>query len=162
MRLHVAHGQAPLAPLLEQIGAKTADAGHEVGEVRFTFLLHPFAQMGRRNLLDDVVQPFLGRKRAFDGDQVAVDAEDDRSADLQVNVRCPAIDSRLQNTMKYFHIWQSTESGRGTKDENATGRNVTSPSRASGPGLAQACRSSTLKALNASAAATPPPTSATR
>jgi hypothetical protein len=52
---------------------------------------------------------------------LTVDAENDRSAHLQVHVRGPAIDSRLQYTMKYFHIRQSTELGRGTKDENATG-----------------------------------------
>ena len=37
--LDVAHGQAPLAALLKEVGAKPADARHEVGEVRLALLL---------------------------------------------------------------------------------------------------------------------------
>jgi hypothetical protein len=104
--------------------------------------------VSRRNLLDDAVHPFLGWKGAFDGDELAVDAEDDRCADLQVNVRCPALDSRLQNAMKYFHNGEGTKAGRGTKDENAAGEGGR-PDRGSRPGLAQGRRSSPLRALNA-------------
>ena len=78
--------------------------------------------MGRRNLLDDVVHPLLGRERAFDGDQLAIDAEDDRGADLQVNVRSPAIDRRLQNPMKYFHAGQGSAFRQRTKGEKLLAR----------------------------------------
>ena len=44
--LHVAHGQAPLAALLEQIGAEAADARHEIGEIHLALLLQPLASDG--------------------------------------------------------------------------------------------------------------------
>ena len=60
--------------------------------------------------------------RAFDGDQLAVDAEDDRGADLEVNVRRAAVNGRLQNPMKYFHAAQGSGSRRGTKGEKVAER----------------------------------------
>ena len=101
--LDVAHRQAPLAALLEEIGAEPADAGHEIGEIHLALLFQPLAQMRGRDLLDHLVHPFLGRERAFDGDELAVDAENDRRADLEVNVRRAAFDGGLQNPMKHFH-----------------------------------------------------------
>jgi hypothetical protein len=95
VRLDVAHGQAPLATLLEQVGAEPADARHEIGKVRLALLLDAFAQMGGRHLLDDAVHPLKGREWAFDSDQLPVDTEDDRGGDLHVNIRSPTINSRL-------------------------------------------------------------------
>jgi hypothetical protein len=115
----MAHRQAPLATLLEQIRAKPANAWHKVGEVRFAFLLHAFAQMGRGDLVHHFVQPFIGRKRAFDGDKLAVNAKYDGRAHLDVDVRGSTFNRRLQNALKHFHIPQVNKSGRGTKDEKA-------------------------------------------
>ena len=65
--------------------------------------------MGRRNLLDDIVHPLLGREWTFDGDQLTIDAEDDRRADLQVNVRSPALDGGLQDSVEHFHRSRLTD-----------------------------------------------------
>ena len=43
----VAHRQAPLAALLKEVGAKPADAGHEIGEIDLALLLQLFASSAR-------------------------------------------------------------------------------------------------------------------
>lgn len=53
--------------------------------------------------LHDVIDPRLGRWRGFDGDELAIDSEDDRPADLDVNIGCAASDGGLQNALKDFH-----------------------------------------------------------
>src|ERR1035438_3375605 len=103
MRLNIPHGQAPLTALLEEIRPKPPDARHEVGEVRLALLLDPLLQVRRRYLLHHIVHPIKGRVRTLDSDELAVDAEDDRGADLYVNVRSPALDGGLQDPMKQFH-----------------------------------------------------------
>ena len=47
LRFDVAHGQAPLAALLEQVGAEAADAGLKIGKINFALLLQPLLQMRR-------------------------------------------------------------------------------------------------------------------
>ena len=41
----------------------------------------------------------------FDGDEVLMDAENDRTAWLDVDVGSVAIDGSLQNAMKEFHVF---------------------------------------------------------
>ena len=38
-----------------------------------------------------------------DGYQLAVDPENDRSGDLEMNVRCPSFDRGFQNLKEHFH-----------------------------------------------------------
>ena len=47
LRFDIAHGEAPLAALLEQVGAKPADAGNEIGEIDLAILLQPLASGAR-------------------------------------------------------------------------------------------------------------------
>jgi hypothetical protein len=45
---------APLAALLKQIGAETADAGNKIGKINFAVLVQPFFQMHRRDGFDNL------------------------------------------------------------------------------------------------------------
>ena len=114
----VAHGQTPLAALLKQIGAEAADARHEIGEIHLAFLLDLFAQVRGRMPSTTLFIQSCGRVRTLDGDQLAIDAEDDRRADLQMDVRRVAVHGRLQNLVEHFHAGRLTNPRAGTKAES--------------------------------------------
>src|SRR5262245_38556015 len=73
--LHIPHGEAKSAALLENIGSKAADARDEVGEVDLAVFLKLRATMPGDDLLDDLVDPLFGGERALDGDKLAADSE---------------------------------------------------------------------------------------
>src|SRR5581483_6172088 len=95
-----AHGQAELPALLVEIGAKPSDACFEIRKIYLPFLVQPFLQMRRNNIFYDEANPLDGGKRTLDCDQLAVDAEYNRSPWLDVNVRSPAVNRELQNAAK--------------------------------------------------------------
>ena len=88
------------ASLVKQIGAKPAKARNEVGEIHFVVLFQPFFQVGRHDGVDDLIYPLEGRRGRLDGNEPAVDAENDRPTHFQVNVRGAAFNGGLQNAMK--------------------------------------------------------------
>src|SRR5882724_12227334 len=104
----MAHRQTPLAALLKEIRAKTSNSGNEVGKINFALIVQALFQMHRRDGIHDFIHPFAGRKWRVHGDQFAVDAEDDRRADLQMHVRCAAVNSGFKNAMKEFHTRKLT------------------------------------------------------
>ena len=74
-----------------------------------------------RDRLDNLVHPVPRRERAIYGHQFAVDAEDDRRADLQVHVRSAAIHRRFENALKYFHDIRLPKHPASASRENAGG-----------------------------------------
>ena len=95
--------QGPGPALLEDVGAESADAGNEVGEVRLTVGIESDAVVRRHDLLDHAVHPFLCRERRLHVDELAVDAEDHGSAGLHVDVGGAALHGRLEDLVKDFH-----------------------------------------------------------
>src|SRR5690348_7486769 len=89
--------------------------------------------MRRGDVLHDLVQPFLSGIGTLDGDQLPVDAKDDRSADLQVNIGRATFHGRLQNTLKHFHKSKRTQFDNGTKDEKSLLTPAEQPRRALNP-----------------------------
>jgi hypothetical protein len=75
----------------------------EIGKIRFPFLLDALAQMSWDNLVHDAIHPFLRWMGAFNGNELAIDAENHRGPDFQMNIRGPALNGGLQNPMKHFH-----------------------------------------------------------
>jgi hypothetical protein len=76
--------------------------------------------MNRGDFRDNFVHPIRRRVRTFDGDQFAVDAEDDRRADFQMNVRRMAINGRLENFVKEFHVRKITILSANASRENGS------------------------------------------
>src|SRR5258706_10251340 len=74
--------------------------------------------MQRRHFLDDIVQPFHGRNRAINGDQFAVDAENDRGSNLDMDVRRGAPDGGFKDFMKKFHARKIIHFSTNTSREN--------------------------------------------
>jgi hypothetical protein len=97
------------AALLEQVGAEPPDAGHVIGEINPAFLLQPLVQVPRRDVLDNLVHPCRCGVRALDGNELAMDAIDDGSADLEMHVRRAALHRRFQNLVEKFHAGSVTE-----------------------------------------------------
>src|SRR5690606_27055251 len=94
---------APLAALLENVCAETARAGSKIGEIDLAFLIQALLGMFGNGGFDHIVHPFLGGNGSFDGNQLAVNAKDDRSANLNMHIRRAALHSDAQNAMKNFH-----------------------------------------------------------
>lgn len=82
----VAHGQAVLAFLLEQVGAEASDTFPVVGEVDFVIFGEALMEVWGDDGIDDGVHPFLGWDRGLHGDQFAVDTEDDGASDFEVYI----------------------------------------------------------------------------
>ncbi len=100
MGFDVTHRQAPLAALLEQIGAEPPDSRNEVGEIGLALVGDAPAQVRRRDCLDDLVDPLLSGQRTLDGDKLAMNAENYRAADLQMHVGRSAFHGRFQNALE--------------------------------------------------------------
>src|SRR5439155_23115914 len=89
--------------LLKNIRAETSNRRREIGEVRFPIFVESGLQMMRKNVGEDVLHPFACRHGRFDGNELAIEAKNDRPADLEMNVRSAAVNGGLQNPMKDFH-----------------------------------------------------------
>jgi hypothetical protein len=103
-RFDVAHRQAPLAALLENVRAEAAHAGHVVGEIDLAVGFEPGNGVFGNDFLDDIVHPLLGGSGGFNRNELAVNAENDRRADLNVDVRSAALHGDAENTVKDFHV----------------------------------------------------------
>ena len=86
LRFDKAHGHAELAALLEQVGAKAANLRNEVGKINFALHFQPLCQMVRHDGVHHFFHPFLGWDGTLNGDELAVDPEDDGRANFDVNV----------------------------------------------------------------------------
>ena len=117
----VSHRQRPLAALLEQIGPKTPQAGDEIGEINFAVLFQTLFQMVRGDGRDNFIHPFRRRKRTFNRDQFAVDAENHWRADFQMHIRRAAINGYLENFLKEFHATTLTNNPLYASQENSPG-----------------------------------------
>jgi len=105
LSFYKSHRQAKLPALLEKIGPKPANPGDKVGKIDLPLFLKAFPGVFGNNVLDDLVDPFLGRLRRFNGEELTMNSEDDRSADFKMHIRGPAFDGGLQNSIKEFHAW---------------------------------------------------------
>src|SRR5579871_1192157 len=99
----MSHGQGELAALLEKVRAETADMRFKIREVRLALGFETLFQVRGNDVFDDVGHPFVRGNGAFDGDELAADAENDRCADLDVDVGSAAVNGELADTMKQFH-----------------------------------------------------------
>ena len=99
----MAHREAELAALLEQVCAETSDAGKVIGEIYFALVFKALLEVNGRDGRDDFVQPLLGGIGGFGGDEFAVDAVDDGGADLEMNVGGVAFNTDFENFVEQFH-----------------------------------------------------------
>src|SRR5262245_60643151 len=111
MRLDISHGETELSALLENIRAEPADALSVIGEVHFPFFADTAFGMLGKNMVQHLFHPFSCGCRSFDGEELPIDAENDRSADLDMDVGSPALDGRVQDTLKKFHACNLSRPG---------------------------------------------------
>src|SRR3954468_7775972 len=83
---NVAHGQAPFAALLEAICTKAADAWNEIGEVAFAIFVEALFEMFGNDVFDNIGDPFVCGRGRFNGDELLMNAENDGTARLNVDV----------------------------------------------------------------------------
>ena len=103
LRFDITQCQTELAALLETVRSKSSDAGQKIGKIHFAFFFEAFLCVLGDDQLDDVINPGLGGDGRLDGDELAIDAEDDRPAGLNVNIRSTARDGGLKDALKDFH-----------------------------------------------------------
>ena len=110
MRFDETHRQTPLAALLEKIRAEIARCRERNRKNQFR-APRPAAFSNASGVMASTIlfiQSAVGNG-AVHGDEFAVDAVNDRRADLQMHVRGAALDRRFENAMKYFHAARLTE-----------------------------------------------------
>ena len=89
--------------LLKQVGAKPADAWYKIGEIHLMVFLKPLLQVARDDVAHHIVDPLVGGSGRLNGNELAVNAENDRRTNLDVNIRRAAINGGLQDAVKGVH-----------------------------------------------------------
>lgn len=99
----MAHGQAKFAALLEDVCAESPDAGQIVGKVDFAILIETLLGVLGDDVCDDGIDPVDSGEGSFNGDELAVNAENDGRADFDVHVGRATINGSFENTRKNVH-----------------------------------------------------------
>ena len=117
----MAHGQRPLATLLKDVRPEAADTMNKVGKICFSILVEGRLEMRRNDVVEDVLEPFCGRERRVDYNELAADADHRRVADFEVNIGGVTINGRVQNLIKNFHAAQTIQRARREASEISIG-----------------------------------------
>ena len=112
LRFHITHCETILSALLEKISPEASGAGEKIGEIHFAIRFKLGASVLGEDALNNLLHPFCGRNRCFDGDELTVNSEENRPANLDMQIGSVAVHRRLQYLLKQFHAAQASKPHR--------------------------------------------------